>query len=178
MSKLATDRDGARPVAAAVNEIIDVLGPTIQFVSSDEGENDPCIMRSVLPPGVTVPLHSHPEPETFIVLSGRIEALKESAGNFEWVSIGLGDVFHVPGGAKHAFRNPSSEAANIIVAAPPSIGRFFREIGTPVAPDAQSPRPPSANAIRHFIETSKRYGYWNATPEENARIGIFLGQVA
>ena len=81
-------------------------------------------------------------------------------------------------GVKHAFRNQSNEPANIIVAAPASVGRFFREIGTPVAPEAQSPRPPSANAIRHFIETSKRYGYWNATPEENARIGMFLGQVA
>jgi len=73
------------------------------------------------------------------------------------------------------FRNQSSEPANIIVAAPSSVGRFFREIGTPVAPDAQLPGPPSAKVIQHFLETSERYGYWNATPEENARIGIFLG---
>jgi quercetin dioxygenase-like cupin family protein len=171
MSNLAMDKD----VDARAIEVIDVLGPTIQFLSSDERENDPCIMRSIIPPGVTVPLHSHPEPETFIALSGRIEGLKESAGNFEWVSIGLGDVFHVPGGVKHAFRNQSNEPAIIIVAAPASVGRFFREIGTPVAPGAPPPGPPSAKVIQHFRETSERYGYWNATPEENARIGIFLG---
>jgi quercetin dioxygenase-like cupin family protein len=178
MSSPMMDKEVARRVDADAIQILDVLGPTIQFLSSGERENDPCIMRSIIPPGVTVPLHSHPEPETFIALSGRIEAVKESVGNFEWVTIRLGDVFHVPGGVKHAFRNQSNEPANIIVAAPASVGRFFREIGTPVAPGAQPLRPPSAKVIRHFIETSERYGYWNATPEENARIGIFLGRAA
>ena len=51
----------------------------------------------IIAPGVVVPLHSHPEPETFIAISGRIEGLKESDGKFGWVSIGPGDVFHVPG---------------------------------------------------------------------------------
>jgi quercetin dioxygenase-like cupin family protein len=174
MSNLVMDKDVTGLVDARAIEVIDVLGPTIKFLSSDEGEHDPCVMRSVVPPGVTVPLHSHPEPETFILVAGRIEGLKETAGNFEWVVIGRGDVFHVPGGVKHAFRNQSNEPADIVIAAPRSIGRFFREIGTPLAPDAPPPGPPSANMILHFMETSKRYGHWIATPEENARIGIFF----
>ena len=28
--------------------------------------------------------------------------------------------------------------------------------------------------IRHFLQTSERYGYWNATPEEKPRVGISL----
>lgn len=171
MSNLVIGRDVARHDDARPLEIFNVFGPMIQFLSSDERECDPCIMRSIIPPGVTVPLHSHPEPETFITIAGQIEGLKESAGNFEWVPIGRGDVFHVPGGVKHAFRNQSDEPANIVIAAPRSIGRFFREIGTP---DAPPPGPPSAKVIRRFMETSERYGYWNATPEENARVGIFF----
>jgi quercetin dioxygenase-like cupin family protein len=155
-------------------EVIDVLGPTIQFLSSCEGENDPCVMRSIIPPGVTIPLHSHPEPETSVAISGRIEGLKESAGNFEWTLIGRGDVFHVPGGVKHAIRNLSDEPAHVVIAAPRSIGRFFREIGTPIAPDAHPPAPPSAKVIKRFLEASQRYGYWHATPEENASVGIFF----
>jgi hypothetical protein len=34
--------------------------------------------------------------------------------------------------------------------------------------------PPSPEALQHSQEVSERYGYWNATPEENARIGIEL----
>src|ERR1700676_1549260 len=169
------DKDVARGVDA---EIIDVLGPTIEFLSSQERENDPCIMRGIIPPGVTIPLHSHPEPETFIAISGRIEGLKESAGNFEWVLIGRGDVFHVPGGVKHAFRNQSDEPAHVVMAAPQSLSRFFREIGTPIAPDAAPLGPPSAKVIQRFMDTAKRYGYWNATPEENAKVGIFLAPPA
>jgi hypothetical protein len=72
MLNLAVGRDAD----AHAIEIIDVLGPTIQFLSSDERENDPCIMRSIIPPGVTIPLPSHPEPEASIAIAGRIEGLK------------------------------------------------------------------------------------------------------
>jgi hypothetical protein len=41
--------------------------------------------------------------------------------------------------------------------------------GTPGGIDS---RPP--DAIRHFLETAERYGYWNASPEENAQAGLRL----
>jgi quercetin dioxygenase-like cupin family protein len=173
MSDPVIDRKVAGLVDRQTIETIDVLGPTIQFLSSDERDNEPCVMRGIIPPGVAVPLHSHAEPETFIAISGRIEGLREADGNFEWLPIGPGDVFHVPGWVKHAFRNQSKEPAELIVAAPASIGRFFREIGTPVIPGAR-PAPPSAKVIQRFMAAADRYGHWNATPEENARIGIFL----
>jgi hypothetical protein len=31
--------------------------------------------------------------------------------------------------------------------------------------------------LRRFHETAERYGYWNATPEENAAVGIVLLEV-
>jgi hypothetical protein len=47
-------------------ETIDVLGPTIQFLTSpDDGDDAPCVMRGTVPPDVVVPLHSHADPETF-----------------------------------------------------------------------------------------------------------------
>lgn len=52
------------------------------------------------------------------------------------------------------------------------MGRFFREIGRPIAARGQRPAPPSAEAIRQFLETARRYGYWMATPEENAAVGL------
>jgi len=178
MSDPMLEKNAARLVDVRILAAFDVLGPTIQFLSADEGKNDPSVMRGIIAPGVAVPLHSHPEPEIFIAISGRIEGLKESDGKFGWVSIAPGDVFQVPGWAKHAFRNQSSEPANFVIAAPASIGRFFREVITPVAPGAQRLGPPSQKAIQHFMATAERFGYCNATPEENAEVGIFLSPPA
>jgi quercetin dioxygenase-like cupin family protein len=156
-------------------ETINILGPTIQFLTLPEADdNDPCVMRGTIPPGVPVPLHSHRDPETFLMISGEVEGLAESDGGFKWVRIRPGDVFHVPGEAKHAFRNETGAPAVMIIVSTCRIGRFFREVATPAA---AQPGPPSAEVILHFLETAEKYGYWNASPEENAEIGISLPPV-
>ncbi|RUU96013.1 cupin domain-containing protein [Mesorhizobium sp. M6A.T.Cr.TU.017.01.1.1] len=154
-------------------ETLDVLGPVVQFLTSPR-DGEPCVMRGTIPPGVTVPLHSHADPETFIQISGEIEGLSQSQKGFVWVSIRPGDIFHVPGGAKHAFRNLSTEAAVMILVSTSRIGRFFREVGTPIAGESRHSDPPSAEAVQHFLKTAAAYGYWNATPEENASVGLSL----
>ncbi len=148
----------------------DVFGPTIEFLTEpDQGSGAPCLMRGSIPPGGVVPLHRHPDPETFIALSGELEGLAMSSDDFTWVRIGPGDVFHVPGGAKHAFRNPGTTPAVQVVVSTARIGAFFREIGRPL--DAG---PPTGEALRHFSSTADRYGHWNATPAENAAVGLHL----
>lgn len=155
-------------------ERIDVLGPTIQFVTDPAEEGAPCIMRGTIPPGGSVPLHSHADPETFLPLSGQLRCLTFHGEAFEWIEIRPGDIFHVPGGAKHAFRNDGREEAVMIIASTAKIGRFFRELGVPVTLGPPPPGPPSTNQVQRFVEMSARYGYWNASPEENARVGIEL----
>lgn len=54
------------------------------------------------------------------------------------------------------------------------IGRFFREIGSPAGQTPAASRPPTDEELEHFLATAERYGYWNATPEENAKIGVSL----
>jgi len=46
--------------------VLDVCGPTVEFLNSPE-ETDAvyCIMIGTIPPGVSVPLHSHPDVESF-----------------------------------------------------------------------------------------------------------------
>jgi quercetin dioxygenase-like cupin family protein len=154
-------------------DTIDVLGPTIQFLTPLTEESVPCMMRGTIPAGVFIPLHSHADPETFLVLSGEVEGLAYSDDDFTWIRIQAGDVFHVPGGAKHGFRNRTQSPAIMIIVSTSRIGRFFRELGVPVIPGAP-PRPPSPEVARRFLDTAARYGYWNASPEENARVGISL----
>ena len=168
MAQLASGVRVARRVAASTSEAIDVMGPSIQFLTPLEEEDDtPCLMRGTIPPGVALPLHSHADSETFLQISGEVEA----EGGFDWVRIRAGDVFYAPGGAKHAFRNQRQELAVMILVSTCRMGRFFREISVPAASAAGGL---SGEMIRHFLQTSERYGYWNATPEENERVGISL----
>jgi quercetin dioxygenase-like cupin family protein len=155
-------------------ERLDLLGPTIQFVTDPDKENGPCIMRGTVPPGVSIPLHSHADPETFLPLSGRLRGLTFHGDDHEWIDIRPGVIFHVPGGAKHAFRNDGREEAVMLIASTTRIGRFFRELGVPVAPGLPPVGSPSPDRMQRFLATSARYGYWNASPEENVRVGITL----
>lgn len=154
-------------------ETIYVLGPTLRYVIEPSGDNDICLMIGTIPPGVVVPLHSHADPETFLPISGEIEGLAyRSDRDFEWLRITAGNTFHVPPGAKHAFKNVGQHPAVMYIVSTGRIGRFFREIGERLTP--QQPTAPSDEALRRFLIVSARYGYWNATPEENARVGITL----
>jgi quercetin dioxygenase-like cupin family protein len=142
----------AQLVEPLTAETLEILGPTIQFLVPPE-DGVPCVMLGTIPPGGAVPLHSHEDPETFLMLSGEVDGLTDG----EWTRIGAGEVFHVPGNVKHAWRNPLGVAAVMYLISTATIGRFFREVAA--NPD-------------EFLDIASRYGYWNATPEENAALGV------
>ncbi len=162
----------ARLVDPADAETIGVLGPTIRILTPAEGVDDaPCVMRGALPPGGVVPLHSHPDPETFLVAEGTCEGLvHDDGGGSTWMVVGPGEVFHVPGGVPHAWRGAPDRATTMLIVTTVRMARFFREIGTPAGTRA----PSRGDAARHLRAVARRYGHWNATPEENAEIGIHL----
>jgi quercetin dioxygenase-like cupin family protein len=145
-------------------ETVNVLGPTVEILTPPGDDDAPCAMRGAIPAGGIVPLHSHPEPETFIVISGDVEGLVHTGDDLRWIPLGAGDVLHVPGDARHAWRNRSARPAVSVVVTVQRIARFFREVAT-------AGGPPSEEEVRHFLEVADRFGYWNATPEENAGRG-------
>ena len=152
-------------------DAINILGPTIQFLTSPEETSAPCIMRGTIPPAVSIPLHSHADPETFILTSGAVEGLVITGHDFKWVPIEPGQIFHVPPNAKHAWRNHGRIPAVMIVISTSRMGRFFQELGKPAATGVPAALP-SPREVQHFLKTAEKYGYWNATPEENARVGL------
>jgi quercetin dioxygenase-like cupin family protein len=150
-------------------ETVAVLGPTVTFLTPP-ADGAPCLMRGTIPPSGSVPLHSHADPETFVVLEGAVEGLVMTGGGHRWVGLGAGDVFHVPGDVPHAWRNPRPEPVTTHIVSTAKMAAFFREVGTPVG---EAP-PPLEEELQRFLETADRYGYWNATPEENARVGLAM----
>jgi quercetin dioxygenase-like cupin family protein len=163
-SILARVADGPGPDA------LDVFGPRVDFLTmAEDGENQICVMRAVIPPGVTVPLHSHDDFEDFLILAGSHQVLVETGDGLQWRDAHAGDYVRVPGDVPHAHRNVSDEPAVDLIITTPRMGRFFREIGRPVGAP-----PPTPQEVGHFVETAARYGYRLGTPEENAAVGIIL----
>lgn len=155
---------------AEINEIVDVLGPRIQFLTAlSDNDDDYCLIRGIVPAGVVVPIHSHAERETFYVLEGEVQGLLED----HWITLGPGDVFEVAGGLKHAWRNTSGMSVLLLVVVPMRLGRFFRDIGRS-APLAGQDAPKPAD-FQRFLEIAHRYGYWLGNPADNAAVGISFG---
>ena len=161
----------AHRVDPRASEAISVLGPTLRFLlSPDDDSNAPCMMLTTVPSGIVIPLHAHPEPETLFAISGQIEALAETAAGFAWLRLSPGDMFHVPAGAKHAFRNHWGEPAIMLATITAQHGRFFQEVG-------RIPRRASGKR-RQFAEIAARHGHWLASAEENFQVGIDLPTAA
>jgi quercetin dioxygenase-like cupin family protein len=158
------------PEKAKHGEILDVLGPHIQFLtalSDDDGEY--CLIRGVIPAGVVVPLHSHSERETFYVLGGEVEAFWDDHRS----TLRVGDVCDVPGGVKHGWQNLSDASASVLVVVPMRLGRFLRDIGRPAA-DIEPGAPTPADLVR-LAAISRAYGYWLGSAADNAAAGISVG---
>ena len=155
--------------------VLKVLGASIQFlVGPQQDEDAPCILKRTIPPGISVPMHSHDFVEVFFVLSGDFEVIIGD-GKMRWIEVSAGDLVEVPSNVKHAFRNRSHRPVINLVFTTSKNGRYFQEIGRPAA-SWDRIRPPTLDEIQHFVKTAALYGYWLATPEENASVGIRVPQ--
>lgn len=147
---------------------VDVFQTTVEFLTTENGFS---VLRGVVPPGVIVPIHSHPDVEDFIVIAGSVQCLKQDAEGYEWITAKAGDYVHVPGNARHAWRNISNEPSIQLIITTNKMERFFREAGKPRGGIFQ---PPTPEELAKFAALSATYGYWLATPEENAAVGMHV----
>lgn len=124
-----------------------------------EDDDNYCVLHCTLPPGAIVPMHSHADRETFYVLNGRADAFRGD----RWETLGPGDLFDAQDGIRHAWRNSSGAPVSMLCVTTMRMGRFLRDI-------AVDPRD-SASAGR-FLALVQEHGYWLASAEENAAIGL------
>jgi quercetin dioxygenase-like cupin family protein len=151
---------------------IDVFGPLAQFLNTPEQSgNNFSIMKAIIPPGVAIPLHSHPDPEALLLLEGSLEFLQYSDNSHRWLTATSDDVISVPPNVKHSFRNTSSQPASTLLISTPNIYNFFRELGKPIDQD-RPPALPKSEDMQKLLLLSQKYNYWMASPQENAAIGL------
>jgi quercetin dioxygenase-like cupin family protein len=139
------------------------LRPGNQYLTEvTDGDGDYCVMLCTLPRGVVVPMHSHADRETFYVMSGNPDVFRGD----HWETLSAGDVIDAQDGIRHAWRNSSGAAASMLCVTTMRLARFLRD----VAVDDGS-ADPLAGAQR-FLKLVQEYGYWLASPEQNAAIGL------
>jgi quercetin dioxygenase-like cupin family protein len=149
---------------------LDAFGPTVEFLRRpDDADAGFCVMLGVVPPGVTVPLHSHGDAEDFYIVDGTQQVLIHGNHGLQWRDAHAGDYVRVPGGTPHAHRNISDKPAIDLIVTTARLGRFFLEVGHPVT---GSPQPPTPDELAHFVAVAARYGYTLGTPEDNVAVGI------
>jgi uncharacterized RmlC-like cupin family protein len=110
-------------------------------------------------------MHRHDDPESFFVLSGEAQILSESASGLEWRTVRTGDFIDTCG-VKHAWRNLSKNPLELIIVTTPKLGKFFRELNELFKDGHYS--------LQELQRISVTYGYWTASPQENAQVGIPL----
>jgi len=102
----------AHIVAEHELELFDLFGPTLEFlVAPQPNDEAPCVMKGMIPPRASVPMHSHAGIETFFVISGEMEILADEGGKLHWLTARSGDFISVPNNAKHALKNRSAYPA-------------------------------------------------------------------
>ncbi|HEY7191163.1 MAG TPA: cupin domain-containing protein [Vicinamibacterales bacterium] len=155
-------------------QILDVLGVAVEFVTTPaEAANLYCVIKGTIPAGMAVPLHSHPDPESFYVVSGSEQILAPIRDRLEWLDVRAGDFVHIPAGAKHAHRNTSSQPVVELVVMSATLGRFFEEAGRPMEDEVIGSTPSPAD-VERLQRVAAKYGHWLGTPAENAAVGITI----
>ena len=159
-------------VKADEGTVLDLLDGARMESLIPAGEDAYCVMKGTISPGVSVPLHSHSDEESFYALSGEAQALIQTEGGLEWQMLRPGDFIHISGGTKHAWRNISHEPFVALITCTARLGSALREMGH--LANKSKKRIPTPADLQHLVEVSERYGYWLGSREENTAVGIEL----
>jgi len=127
---------------------------------------DTCVIASSIPAGVTVPLHSHIERETFYIVSGSLEVFDKTG----WRTLSGGNTFDMPPESEHAFRNISGDPVSVALVVPTKVVEFFASIGRPIC--ILPLGSPSPEALREFVSAAVEHGYWLGTSKVDMTAGI------
>jgi quercetin dioxygenase-like cupin family protein len=158
----------------ALDQTFDVFGVQLQFlIAPEETGNRTSLYKGILPSGVVIPLHRHPDFEVFYVLEGTLEVYQESGEDKGWQSVPAGNAIAIAPLVKHALRNTSSAPSAAIAVTEHGLYEFFREIAKPTQQGSSTP--PSPEDMQRLFAVAAKYPYWMGSPEENAAVGIKLG---
>jgi quercetin dioxygenase-like cupin family protein len=105
-----------------------------------------------IPPGGGPPPHRHDFEESFVILTGEIEATFRGKKKI----VKAGETLHIPANAPHQFQNKTNKPVRLLcICSPAGQEEFFLAVGVPVASRTTPPPKPTATAMAMFIEKSE-----------------------
>jgi quercetin dioxygenase-like cupin family protein len=161
-----SDKGTGSNATKSISEKFDVYSPHkdahpgLQYLTEvTDGDENYCVVLGTFPPGAVVPLHSHPDRETFYVISGISELYRGD----RWETLGPGDTADVQDGIRHAWKNSAVSTTTMFIVTTMRLARFLRDISVDAG---------SADAAARFQSLVQKNGFWLANPQENAAIGL------
>lgn len=115
-------------------------------------------------PGGGPPLHAHPGPETFTVISGEFAFTARDERGVTSARGGPGTIVHTPGGAPHRFENIGSVRGELLIVVSPDSIDFLRELGA-AFPPGSTPDMETMLAIHERYAVATFHGEEGARPE-------------
>lgn len=145
-------------------EMLDVLGPLIDFKLSSSLEAEFSVLRAIMPAGTLVPVHSHADLEVIVVLEGRINIWLGGS----WHAVEPGGAVEIPPHARHSLLNEEDTDAAVILVTTSAMRKFLQSVGIPASnpPGAQD-----SKRVDDFINCALELGHWLGTPEDQAALG-------
>ncbi len=149
---------------------LEVLGARIEPLAQlGDADSDMALLRQSLPPGASVPLHSHADAECVFVTDGELELYLDSP-SAGWRRLAPDEAIHVGPNIRHAIRNSGTAPANFLLVTSVRLARFFAAVGSPAA--GAEPRSPIPEDIAALRTRGAADGYRIAMPDECAAIGL------
>ena len=118
------------------------------------------LVEFLIPQGVSPPLHSHPQDETFTMIDGTLTFV---ASDTRFLAE-TGTSWIVPGGVRHTFRVESETARLVAVYAPAGVDHCFRNAGLPAAAPTLPPPDAPARPLEEIEEVMRNHGHHNFGP--------------
>ena len=135
--------------------LLNVLGTTLRLLAGGADTGDTfALLEVTVPPGATVPMHSHPQAEAFYVLDGELEFGRQSGEAVSVSRVAAGQCVHVPREARHSFRNAGPGDVRVLVACEAGLVAFFEDAGREPATDG----PPTREQIDRVVAIMQRHG--------------------
>lgn len=146
-------------------EMRDIMGPMLVFDPQVTQEKDFSVIRSLMPSGTLVPIHSHADREACVVVEGVLSVWLDGT----WRQVHPGDCIDIPPHARHSLYNGCGREIAMMVITTPLMRRFFEAVSIPAA---EVSGPPGTERIGKFVALADQHGFWLGSPEDQALLGM------
>ena len=141
------------------NNRVDVLGVELEWkLRATDTADQYCVLTAIVPPGVGIPPHQHPQQEAFFVLEGHPEFAVSDTNGFTWRTAQPGEMVNVLPDALHVFRNTSDHTVKVLITCAPGLGRFFEEAGVPLAEDESGRTDLAPEDVKRVLAIAEKHG--------------------